>query len=90
MMVENQRYEFTPPDGASDTPIVIFGMQEYSPGQQQSCDVWRIEVPKQYRDWMPDESEYDNFGEVMQRLAAVFFDGDEAQTRDRLIQKNSG
>jgi hypothetical protein len=78
MMIVEQRHVFRPPDGLGG-PIVIVGMQEYSPGQTSKATRWSLGVPKEYRDRIPDRTECSSYGEVRRTLARCFFDGDEKQ-----------
>jgi hypothetical protein len=79
-MMPNQRYRFVPPGGDHTSPILIVGLQDYSPGQQHKVDVWRFEVPAAYQDALPDGTECDSYAAACGLVARVYFDGDVAKT----------
>ena len=75
MLIPNQKYVCTPPNGDPALPIVILGMQAYSPGQSHRSDVWVLEVPDTYSSQLPDGTECASFAEVCRMIARSFFDG---------------
>lgn len=81
-----QRHEFRPPNGDPSRPIVILGLQDYSPGQTRKVKVWRLKVPDEYRGRVSDETECSSFGEVCRTLASCFFDGDVERVKPCIIQ----
>jgi hypothetical protein len=78
----NQRYEFRPPGGDPAQPILIFGIQEFSPGQTQECDLWRVKTPQAFADKLEGQTECDSYGAVCRLLAGAFFGGDVARVAD--------
>ena len=81
----NQRYEFTPPYGDPTQPILVFGVQEYSPGQSRECNLWRLKVPDAYAGKLDDQTECDSYGSVCRLLAGIFFGGDVAQVVNFIV-----
>ncbi|PSM15854.1 hypothetical protein C7T96_23120 [Nitratireductor sp. StC3] len=86
MLIPNQTYQFVPRDGDITKPIIIAGLQGYSPGQSRKVDVWAFTVPDAYRSKLQDGTECRSYGEVIRTLAAVFYDGDE-EAVGRLMKK---
>lgn len=78
-MIINQTYRFQPPGG--DAPIVIYGLQEYSPGQVRKVDVWKLNVPEPYRELISDGEELTSYGSVIRALARLFCDADEQKAK---------
>jgi hypothetical protein len=87
MLISNSEYEFRPPNDASALPILISGLQEYSPGQSRKSNVWRLRVPELYRDKISDDTECSSYGEVSRLLARAFFDGDELRVEPCITTK---
>src|SRR5690606_34857305 len=82
MIIQNQRYGFTPPGGKGQ--IRILGGQEYSPGQARKSDIWLIAFPEEYAHRLPklgEHESYSSYAEVVRVLAAAFFDGDESKVK---------
>jgi hypothetical protein len=87
MMIINQRLEFTPPDGDPDRPILILGLQEYSPGQARKVDLWKLEPPAEFAALFGAHVEFDTYASMCATLANRFCDGDQAAVRDRIKTK---
>ena len=81
----NQRYEFWPPRGDSTQPILILGLQDFSPSQSQTCNLWRLKVPDAYQGKVEDQTECDSYGLVCRLLASAFLDGDIAQVANFIV-----
>ena len=90
MQIPNQIYEFTPPGGEGKPPIVILGLQEYSPGQSRKVDLWRFEVPDDFVGNIPNGTEVTTFAVVERYLAESFCEGDQAAVRPLLLSRMRG
>ena len=75
----NQRYEFRPPGGDPVQPILVRGIQEYSPGQLRKNDLWEVKAPQAYADKLEGLTECDSYGAVGRLLA---LGGDIARVED--------
>jgi hypothetical protein len=87
MMIPNQQYEFTPSNGDPTRPIVILGLQEYSPGQTRKVDVWKLVLPAEYAPQFGGHVEFPHFSSMLTALANHFCGGDEAAVSARLISQ---
>jgi hypothetical protein len=81
----NQRYEFWPPGGDCTQPILVLGLQDFSPDQSQTCNLWRLNVPDAYLGKVEDQTECDSYGSACRLLASVFFGGDIAQVANCIV-----
>ncbi len=82
MLIVNQRYEFLPP--GESVPVIVTGMQEYSPGQTKRSDIWRLEASDTLSHLVPTETEFRSFGEVQRELARIFCSGDVSKVSSAL------
>lgn len=76
MRIQNYKYICAIIDS---TPVILYGLQDYSPGQSKRCDVWVFEVPAEHQENLADKTECLSFGEAVSTLAISFFDGDIAK-----------
>jgi len=87
MLITTQTYAFTPPGGDPRSPIMIFGLQEYEPGQSRKVDVWRLSVPAEVETSLPTGTEFYTFAGVTRILAQLFCDGDESAVAQLIESK---
>jgi hypothetical protein len=85
--ITNQTYEFRPPDGDPDHPILIHGLQEDSPGQSRKVDIWKVTVPPEYAAEFGNRDEFGSYGAMVRALAGLFCGGDENAAANLLTMK---
>ncbi len=83
-MIPNRMYEFTPPNGDPSRPIVVLGLQDYSPGQTQKTDIWKLDLPAEHAAQFAGHVEFDSY------KSKAILQGDEAVASARLIPKKFG
>lgn len=88
MMIVNRRYEFRPPNG--QVPITVLALQDYSPGQTQKVDIWKVDPPAQYATAFGDHLEFSSYATLIARLATLFCRDDQALAAERLVSVGTG
>jgi hypothetical protein len=88
MIIANTIYEFTPL--ASGAPVRVLGVQNYSPGQVQKVETWRLDLPAEYAGQFGDHVEFDSWDAMLSALASAFLDGDIDAVSERLVLKSPG
>lgn len=81
-------YRFIPPRGQPAQPILLFGMQEYSPRQIQRCHFWQFKVPQTYGHLIPDGTQCLSFAQARSVLACCFLDGRDADFSKHIVAEN--
>jgi hypothetical protein len=83
-MIPNQRFLFVPPGGSVLEPIVILGLQDFSPGQTHKVQVWKFTVPPGAGPEHLSQEEPTSWSGVLRTLARYFPGEDEASLRQRI------
>ena len=86
MMIANMIYEFTPL--ASGSPVRVLGVQDYSAGQVQKVEAWRLDLPAEYEGQFGGDVEFDSWDAMLSALAWAFLDGDIDAVSERLALKS--
>ncbi len=86
MMIANVIYEFRPL--SSGSPVRVLGVQDYSPGQVQKVEAWRVDFPAEYAGQFGDHVEFDSWDAMLSALAGAFLDGDTDAVSERLMLKS--
>jgi hypothetical protein len=85
VLILHQRYEYVREGGDRKSPIVIAGLQEYSPAQRrEKVTVWRFDVPAGVAADLPSGLKVDTWKDVIHTLKRYFSSETDEGLRERL------
>lgn len=82
-------YRITLPSDAQGEPVLLAGIQEFSPGQSPKIDLWVVVVSSLHTEEFGEYTEFGSFDAACVALALVFFGGDDAALKANMVQSIS-